>query len=87
MPAKHQDCHKLIDRLLGKIYRWDKPIEYGALARFVRKSSGSLFLVVNNQVLNAAGQRLAYPFTSANEVYSIIDKGAEQLMCFDLTDA
>ena len=62
-------------------------MEYGALARFVRKNNGSLFLVVNTQGLNAAGQRLAYFFTSANEVHSMIDKGAEQFMCFDLTDA
>ena len=61
-------------------------MEYGALTRFVRKSNWSPFLVVNNQGLNGAGQRLAYPFTSANEVHSMIDKGAEQFMCFDLTD-
>ena len=77
----HQDCYNLINRLIGKIERWDKPT-----ARFVRKSNGSPFLVVNNQGLNAAGQRLAYPFTSANEVYSMIDKAAEQFMFFDLTD-
>ena len=47
---------------------------------------GPPFLVVNNQGLNAAGQRLAYPFTSANEVHSMIDKGAEQFICFDLAD-
>ena len=81
MPAEmHQDCHKLIDRLLGKIKQWDKPMEYGALARFARKSNGSPFLVVTNQGLNAAGQRLAYPFTSTNEVHSMINKGAEQFM-------
>ena len=62
-------------------------MEYGALARFVRKSNESPYKVVNNQGLNAEGQRLAYPFTSANEVHSMIDKGAEQFMCFDLTDA
>ena len=43
--------------------------------------------MVNNQGLNAAGLRLAYPFTSANVVYNMVDKGAEQFMCFDLTDA
>ena len=28
MPAEiHQDCRKLIDRLIGKIKRWDKPMQ------------------------------------------------------------
>ena len=63
----HQDCQKLIDRLLGKVKRWDKPMEYDALAIFVRKSNGSPFLVVKNQGLNVAGQRLGYPFTSTSK--------------------
>ena len=88
MPTEmHQDCRKLIDRLLGKIKRWDKPMEYGALARFVRKCNGSPFLVVNDHGLNVAGQRLGYPFTRASRVNSMMDKGEEQFMCFNLTDA
>ena len=83
----HQYCHNLIDRLLGKIKRWDKPMKWCALARFVRKSNGSPFLVVNDQGLNVAGQRLGYPFTSANKVNSMMDIGAEQFICFNLTDA
>ena len=62
-------------------------MEWSALAGFVRKSNWSPFLVVNNQGLNVAGQRLGYPFTSTSKVNSMRDKGAEQFMCSNLTDA
>ena len=78
LAGMHQDCHNLIDRLLGKIKRRDKPMKWCALARFVRKSNGSPFLVVNDQRLNVAGQRLGYPFTIASKVNSMMNKGAEQ---------
>ena len=75
MPAgMYQECHTLIDRLLaqGKIKHYNGPMDWCAPARFVRKSNGSPHFVENYQRLNVAGQRLAYPFTTAREVHSML---------------
>ena len=44
-------------------------------------------MVVNDQGMNVPGQRLGYPITSDSKVNSMMDKGAEQFMCYNLTDA
>ena len=85
MPAgMHQDCHNLINRLLGKIKQWDKPMEWCPLAGFVRNSNWSPFLVV----IESGRLEIRLPFYQRQQSeHLMMDKGAEKFMCFNLTNA
>ena len=67
------DCNKLIERLLqqGSIRRFNGFSTWCFPARFVKKSNGSPRLMVNFKGLNAAGNWLGYPFSSAAEIQTM----------------
>ena len=84
-----EDCNRLIENIIQKgcIKPYDGFSIWCSPARFVKMSNGSPRLVVNFKGLNAPGNNLGYPFSSAADIQSLIESGSKMFATFRLTDA
>ena len=88
-PGLEKESQELVDSLLedGTIIRVDEPTQWCAPARFVRKANGSPRLVINYQGLNASGDRVGYPFSSAEEIHHRVREGTIIFVALDLCNS